>query len=81
MEYNEGNIQLMMERHCPTDCLIIKGYYNAITLAVYGHVNSELPPQIQQQSSQPVKSVEGGFYNTENSIYFGVIFIKVSCKW
>lgn len=61
MEYHERNIQLMMEKQCPTDCLIIKGYYSAITLAILGNVMKELPPQLQQPALQSTKIVEGEY--------------------
>jgi len=57
---------MVFESQCPTDCLIIKGNYSTVSLAVYGYVikNVSQPqhPNQQQQSSQLQKSPEGKFY-------------------
>ncbi|BFZ19611.1 hypothetical protein BsWGS_22649 [Bradybaena similaris] len=46
LDYKENkNIQLKLDRHVPTDGLILKGWYRAVTLAVYGCVTVVMPPR------------------------------------
>ncbi|GFR93836.1 virilizer-like protein [Elysia marginata] len=46
LDYKENkNIQLKLDREVPTDGLILKGWYRAVTLAVYGWVTTVNPVQ------------------------------------
>ncbi|ESO87799.1 hypothetical protein LOTGIDRAFT_234825 [Lottia gigantea] len=51
LQYKENNIQLKPNEDVPTDGLIIKGWYNAITLAVIGTLTSVAPKP--ERSSPP----------------------------
>lgn len=82
MEFHERNIQMFMDRQCPTDCLIIKGYYSAITLAIYGQVMKDIPPHLQptaqQPHSQPVAShvakIEGWYQLILSQLYICIYY-------
>ena len=43
MEYQERNIQMIMDKHISTDRFVLKGYYIAITVALYGVIDREVP--------------------------------------
>ncbi|QQP48941.1 Uncharacterized protein FKW44_009421, partial [Caligus rogercresseyi] len=46
---NDGKIHLGTEKKIPTDGLVLRGLYTAITLAVYGTFSKSTPEQLAQQ--------------------------------
>lgn len=41
LDYHERDSQMLIDKPNLTDCLIIKGYYSAITVAVFGYLGNE----------------------------------------
>lgn len=42
LDYHERDIQMVIDKPNLTDCLIIKGNYTAITIAVFGYLKEEV---------------------------------------
>ncbi|XP_040570438.1 protein virilizer [Lepeophtheirus salmonis] len=56
---NDGKIHLGTEKKIPTDGLVLRGLYTAITLAVYGTFSKSTPEQLALQGSTSENPVNG----------------------
>lgn len=49
--HHDGRIHLEVNKKIPTDGLVLRGFYNAITLAVYGTLSKFSAEQLALQSA------------------------------